>query len=161
MSKMEAVKLRYRWYYPVLAIATVPAYFFLVRPVRELTNRHVLVPFLEFLYSSNDIIGVVPDNAGTGAMLLSADAGLAVVLGIPAGNVFFAFLVMMLLTASGNRFLLMLLVLHLGAFLSALVSAVVAGFTTSYLLHLIPVIQHYLVIAASVFILFFSINGRQ
>ena len=161
MSKIDAVKQRYRWYYPVLAMAIVPAYFFMIRPVRVLINQHVLVPFLEFLYISNGTIHVVPDDTGTGAMLQSADAGLVVVLGIPAGSVFFAFLMLMLLLAAGKRYLLLLLVLHFGAFIVAFLAAVVSGFTTGYLLHLVPLMQHYLVLAASFSILFFSFDDRQ
>ncbi len=155
------LKKRYRWYHPVCVLAIAPLYVYVIRPVRVLLNEYVMVPLLKMLYGSGAAIQVQPDDVGTGTLLQSADAGLAVVLAVPGGLVFFVFFTLMLLSAAHMRFYLMLLVLHFGAFIVALFSAAIAGHANVMVLHLIPLFQHYMVLAASFGILFFSLGDRQ
>jgi hypothetical protein len=154
------LKKRYCWFHPVGAIATVPLYIYLIRPLRVLLNEHVLLPTTAFLIRHVGEIQVLSDVAETGSHLYHSGSGLAVVLAIPFGLFFWAFLILLLLSASRLRFFLMLLFVHLGAFIAALLVIAIAGQVSVMALHLVPLFQHHLVLAASFAILFFSCRDR-
>ncbi len=137
----------------------VPFYLFMIRPLRVLLNEHILVPIARMLYRGD--LAVEPDIAGTGALMQHDESGLMVVMAFPFGQVFFGFLILLLLAASHSRFYVMLLALHLGAFIAALLAAAIAGHTSELILHLIPLFQQHLVLAASFAILFFSLKEHS
>ncbi len=143
-----------------MATALLPGYFVLFQPLRVLINNNVKVPLLEIFFRDNAIT-VVADAAGTGTLLQATGLDLAVVLGVPGGSVFLAFAFVMLLSAAPKRFFAMLIALHLGAYVATLIFVLLAGFTTVLLLHAVPLIQYYVLLAASFSILFFSLRQDQ
>ena len=161
MGVTRTIRNRYRWYYPFSAAAIIPAYILVIRPVRVLLNQHVMVPFLDYLHRKNGSVRVTQDEAGTGILLESSVTDLAATIAIPGGYVFFAFLFVLLLMTARPRFMIILAVLHIGAFVVAVLAAVFAAFSTTLLFHVIPLVQHYLVLAASFSILFFSMRDLQ
>ncbi|TVQ66167.1 MAG: hypothetical protein EA363_13255 [Balneolaceae bacterium] len=161
MGVIKAIRKRLRWYYPFSALAIIPAYIFVIRPVRVLLNYTVMVPFLQYLHRRDSSVQVAGDEAGTGILLESAGTDLAVTIAIPGGYVFFAFLFVLLLMTARLRFMVMLAAIHIGAFLVAVLAAALAAYSTALLLHMVPLFQHYLVLAASFSILFFSLRDLQ
>jgi len=161
MGVTRTIRNRYRWYYPLSAAAIVPAYIFVIRPVRVLLNQYVMVPFLDYFHRKNGSVQVTQDEAGTGIMLESTVNDLAAAIAIPGGYIFFAFLFVLLLMTARLRFMISLAALHIAGFLVAVLAAVLAAFSSTLLLHMIPLVQHYLVLAASFSILFFSMRDFQ
>ncbi len=161
MGITRAIRNRYRWYYPFQALGIIPAYIIVIRPVRVLLNHAIMVPFLKYFHRRDGSVQVVGDEAGTGILIESAAAGLAVTITTPGGYVFFALLFVLLLMTARFRFLVMLAAIHIGSFLVAVLAAVLAAYSTSLLLHMVPLFQHYLVPAASFSILFFSLRDLQ
>ncbi len=160
MTLLAAVRTRYHWGYPASAAALLICYFVLLRPLRVLFTKHISIPFFEFLLRGN-AIHVDVDAVGTGTLFKALDSGLVVVIGAPGGMVFLVFAILLLLFAVPMRYLTLLIVIHLAAYAAALVFAITAGFSTLMLLHGVPLIQYYVVLAASFSILFFSLRDYQ
>jgi len=161
MGVITAIRNRYRWYYPLSAVAIIPAYVLVIRPIRVLLAQYVMVPFLDYIHRKSGSVLVSQDEPGTGIMLEAVATDLAAAIAIPGGYVFFTFLFLLLLMTAKRHFMITLALLHVGAFAVAVMAAILAAFSTPMLLHLIPLVQHYLVLAASFSILFFSMRDLQ
>lgn len=158
MNLTSRIQNRFCRHHLFCIIILIAAYPLAIRPFRVFLNQNVQVPFFNALHGRGNPFLISSDTAGTGALFRLDSMDISVVLGVPGGLYFLIFFSLLIVVTSPLRRLVSLLILHIGCYLFAFVGAVAAGYLSPYLLHTLPVFQHYLFLAGAFALFFISIQ---